>query len=86
MSSSQRNVYVHQSNSGSSTAGSSSRSSSSSAYYESSNSRSGSTRREYEAAGRTAEVVRSGHNLVINHNRTDYERGSPSPRYRSGYQ
>ncbi|KAL7945090.1 hypothetical protein V8C42DRAFT_324535 [Trichoderma barbatum] len=103
--SSSRNVSIHQSSSGPSTASSPSRSSISSAHY-SSSSRSGSTRREYDAGmlvdatistgrnvltrstvGRTSEVVqsRSGKTVVINHRKTGFEMGSPSPRYGGSY-
>ncbi|KAK1245780.1 hypothetical protein MKX07_004849 [Trichoderma sp. CBMAI-0711] len=37
-------------------------------------------------AGHAAQVIRSGKTVVINHNRKDYEKGSPSPRYGGGYQ
>ncbi|KAH6608998.1 hypothetical protein Trco_002344 [Trichoderma cornu-damae] len=85
--SSHYSVHVHQGSSGPSSASSSSRSPSSSAHSGSSDSRSVSIRREYESAGRTAEVVRSGGGiLIINHGRRDYEHNSPSPRYGGTYQ
>ncbi|EGR48416.1 uncharacterized protein TRIREDRAFT_107802 [Trichoderma reesei QM6a] len=79
--SSRSSVYVHQGSSPSSPSRPSS-----SASYGSSDSRSVSNRREYDAAGHAAQVIRSGKTVVINHNRKDYEKGSPSPRYGGGYQ
>ncbi|KAL7796841.1 hypothetical protein V8C37DRAFT_400189 [Trichoderma ceciliae] len=79
-------VQVHQSSSGPSTASSPSRSPSSPAQPGPSGTRSASIRREYESAGRTAQVVRSNSAYVINHGRRDYEHNSPSPRYGGTYQ
>ncbi|TFB03036.1 hypothetical protein CCMA1212_005115 [Trichoderma ghanense] len=78
--SSRSSVYVHQGSSASSPSRPSS-----SASYGSSDSYSVSNRREYDA-GHAAQVIRSGKTVVINHNRKDYEKGSPSPRYGGGYQ
>ncbi|KAL6877001.1 hypothetical protein J3F83DRAFT_712527 [Trichoderma novae-zelandiae] len=79
--SSRSSVYVHQGSSASSPSRPSS-----SASYESANSRSVSNRREYDAAGHAAQVIRSAKTVVINHNRKDFEKDSPSPRYGGGYQ
>ncbi|KAK1254666.1 hypothetical protein MKX08_008661 [Trichoderma sp. CBMAI-0020] len=75
MSSRGNSVYVHQSTS--------SRSSSSSGRSAAPSPRpSTTTYREYGARDHTSQVIRSGPNTVVQHNKRHYDPSSPSPSYR----